>query len=61
MVKADIAADGCVNEAARFAAIGWIVAQPRSMLEKVEALAKLASQKGFVHIASMRAFCGWSN
>jgi hypothetical protein len=57
--KADIAADGCDHEAARFAAIEWIVAQPRSVQEKVEALAKLNSQKGEVHIPSLRRFCGW--
>ena len=58
---ADLAADLNAHEAAQFSAIEWIVAQPKPILEKMEALAKLSRLKGYVHISSLRDFAGWGS
>jgi hypothetical protein len=48
------------NARAFLAAVCWICEQPRSVTEKLTAMAELWSlPKGFVHIPSMAEFCGW--
>ena len=54
------AAGGNPHTAALLSAIEWIATQPRSVTEKLTAIAELLSlPSGFVHIPSMREFCGW--
>ncbi|WFU37750.1 hypothetical protein QA640_25145 [Bradyrhizobium sp. CB82] len=55
----DLEADYNDHAAAFFAGVEWLVTQPRSLDEKIEAIAKLANQKGFVHIPNLREFAGW--
>jgi hypothetical protein len=58
---ADLAADGNVHLAAQFAGIEWILSQPKTVQQKYDAVIKLVSLKGQVHIPSLRAFAGWGN
>jgi hypothetical protein len=59
MHELDLEGDTNPHAAAVFAGIEWIINQPRTLAEKIEALAKLSAMKGQVRIPSMREFTGW--
>jgi hypothetical protein len=56
----DLEADGNSSAAAFMTAIEWIVAQPRSIDERLVALTRLASIKGKIRIRNMSEFVGWA-
>jgi hypothetical protein len=55
----DIEGDGNAHAIVCMQAIEWIMAQPRTLDEKIEALHKLSSIRGKVSIPCMRAWAGW--
>jgi Ca2+-binding EF-hand superfamily protein len=55
----DLEADGNDHAAALFAAVEWIVAQPKPVRDKLDVLHRLFDLSGFVRIPSIRAFAGW--
>jgi hypothetical protein len=55
----DLEADGNDHAAAKFAAVEWIVTQPKPVRDKLDVLQRLFALSGFVHIPSIRAFAGW--
>jgi hypothetical protein len=56
----EIEAENNPHAAALMRAVLWIIAQPRTSVEKLTALRELSSlPRGFVHIPSLREFCGW--
>jgi hypothetical protein len=55
----DLEGDGNDHAAALFAAVGWVVTQPKSVRDKLDVLSRLFALSGFVHIPSIRAFAGW--
>lgn len=54
----DLAADGCNHHGAFLIALEWIAAQPRSLIEKVEAIGKLTALKGY-NIVRLPEDIGW--
>jgi hypothetical protein len=57
---ADLDLEGSQDAANAYAAISWILRQPRTADEKLRAIERLISlPKGKVEIASMRQFTGW--
>jgi hypothetical protein len=55
----DFEGDGNDHAAALFAAVEWVVRQPKPVRDKLEVLRRLVDLGGFVHIPSIRAFAGW--
>jgi hypothetical protein len=55
----DLEADGNDHAAALFAAVEWVVTQPKPINDKLDVLSRLFALSGFVHIPSIRAFAGW--
>jgi hypothetical protein len=55
----DLEADGNDHAAALFAAVEWVVTQPKPVRDKLDVLQRLFALSGFVHIPSIRAFAGW--
>jgi hypothetical protein len=55
----DLEADGNDHAAALFAAVEWVVTQPKPVRDKLDVLDRLFALSGFVHIPNIRAFAGW--
>ena len=55
----DLEADGNDHAAALFAAVEWVVTQPKPVRDKLDVLQRLFDLSGFVLIRSIRAFAGW--
>jgi hypothetical protein len=60
LASIDLEGDANPDAAKAYAAISWIIEQPRTLDEKLKALERLARfPRGKVEIASMRQFTGW--
>jgi hypothetical protein len=59
LLALDLEADGNDHAAALFAAVEWVVTQPKPVRDKLDVLQRLFALSGFVHIHSIRAFAGW--
>jgi hypothetical protein len=60
LAELDLEGDTNPDAAKAYAAISWIIKQPRSADEKLKAMERLARiPRGKVEIASMRQFTGW--
>jgi hypothetical protein len=55
----DVEADSNSHAAALFAAVEWILRQPKPVRDKLEVLRRLLDLSGLVRIPSIRAFAGW--
>ena len=57
----DLAADGCIHHGNFFAALEWILSQPRTVQEKIEAIGKiLAMPRGGMIVINLPKDVGWS-
>ena len=55
----DLEADGNDHAAALFAAVEWVVSQPKPLRDKLDVLQRLFALSGFVRVPSIRSFAGW--
>lgn len=60
LASLDLEGEDSPDAAKAYAAISWIIKQPRTADEKLKAIERLAGiPRGKVEIASMRQFTGW--
>jgi hypothetical protein len=56
----DLAADGCIHHHNFFAALEWIISQPRTVQEKIEAIGKiLAMPRTGMIVVRLPQDVGW--